>query len=120
MTILGKTFPQLNKPYTIIQTSKFTTEGPGHIPGRRSRIGDLIVLIEGSKEFMRGLREFHEDHKFRLSGGLQIIIKGGVRLGQKHKGNQELELSDIFKSLIMQSTADETMEKKRQNAGQGE
>ena len=49
--IIQKAHPQLNHPYKVIERSIFTTEGPGY-KGGRSRIGDQIVLIEGSNKFM--------------------------------------------------------------------
>ena len=75
--IIGKNYPQLCQPYRILQTSTFTSEGPNHVPGRRSRVGDMIVLIQGSKEFLEGLRPFPEDFRFKLSPAWSLTLKGG-------------------------------------------
>ena len=111
MGILAKKYPQLSHNYKILQTSRFTTEGRNHIPGRRSRVGDMIVLMEASKEFISALKTFPEDFPFRMSGGWWMTNKGGIRAGLRKSDQKELELSDIFKSLIMEGAADETMEK---------
>ena len=116
MSILGKKYPILRRPYKILQTSVFTSEGPGYIPGRRSRIGDMILLIEGSKKFMAGLETFNEDHRFRLSGNWRIQIRGGKRIGQGRRNSPDLELSEGLQSLVMQASADETMEQTKRNS----
>ena len=77
-------------------------------------MGDMIVLIQGSKEFLDGLRPFPEDFRFKLSPAWSLTLKGGVRAGQADS-ERALELSDVFGSLIMDGSADEKMEQSRKN-----
>ena len=116
MAILCENHPQLHHPYKILQTSRFTTEAPGHIPGRKSRIGAMILLVEGSKPFMDGLAEFPEEYRFRLSGSWRMQIRGGTRRGQRRSNAPELELSESLQSLVMQGSANETMNRAKENA----
>ena len=120
MGFLVKYQPQLLQPYKVLQSSRFVTEGPGYVPGRKSRIGDTIYLIEGSKAFMKGLSEFPENYRFKMSPTWRITIRGGERAGQAKKGNgdsDDLELSEYLQSLVMTATADEMMEKSKKTMG---
>ena len=66
MGILQKKPPQLNHPYKILEKSIFKSKGPNPRPGR-SRIGDQIVLLEGSTKFMEELAKFPEKYPFEVS-----------------------------------------------------
>ena len=78
----------------------------------------MILLIEGSKPFMDALKTFPENFKFRLCDNWRVTIRGGERVGKRRSGagpddSADLELSEFLKSMVMDSTAEEMMEKSK-------
>ena len=117
MALIQKNYPQLNKKFTWLQTSTYTTEGPGGGAGRRSRIGDAIAMYEGSKALMEGLRGFPEDFRFKVSPTWRLTIRGGIRRGQPRteaEAADSLELSDFFRTLVMEAGAEEAMKRSKE------
>ena len=101
MGIICKKHPKLKKPYKVLKTSRFTTEGPGPVKGRRSRIGDTIVLLEGSKEFMEELATFPEEFRFFVSYSWKMTIRGGKRKGDAYTNNENADLAVSYTHLTL-------------------
>ena len=116
MLMIQKYQPQLRKKFNVLSASTYTSEGPGYKPGRRSRIGDMIVIVEGSKDFMEALRGFPEEFRFKVSPTWRLTIRGGIRKGQP-RGEMEaadsLELSDFFRTLVMEAGVEDAMKKSK-------
>ena len=68
----------LTKEIRLISKSTFTSDPPGHPAGRRSRIGDGILLFD-SPTLIDKLRPYDEDFRFQLSRSFNITLKGGQR-----------------------------------------
>ena len=114
--VIQKNHPELNHPYKILEKSTFTTEGP-NFKGGRSRIGDQIVMVEGSKKFMEGLALFPARFPFEVSRNWKLTIRGGKRLDQQQNKEKD-ELSDFseqFRNSVLVEAAEEMM----RDAGQG-
>ena len=115
--VIQKNHPQLNHPYKILEKSIFTTEGPGY-KGGRSRIGDQIVLIEGSKPFMDSLALFPSRFPFEVSKAWKVTIRGGKRSDSRDRGAEELtDFSEQFRNSVLVGAAEETMEEARKSYG---
>lgn len=71
--------PNMKCKLRILTTSTFTDDPPGRLPGQRSRIGDMIVLMDG-EELSVKLRPYPEDHRFAISAGFSVTIRGGLHL----------------------------------------
>ena len=115
MGILQKNHPQMNHPYKILEKSTFKTEGPNPRPGR-SRIGDQIVLLEGSPGFMEALSKFPEKFPFEISRAWKLTIRGGRRSDQARQSRYSEDLSDFseqFKNSVLVGAAEEKMEDAR-------
>ena len=61
-----------------VTTTTFESDPPNKPPGKRSRIGDIIMLFD-SKELAEKLRPYPEDHKFPLNRNFTVTLKGGIR-----------------------------------------
>ena len=111
MGIIQNNYPQLNFPYKILQISRFDTEGPNY-SGGRSRVGDLIVLIEGSREFMEGLAKFPSKYLFNMSAVWRVTIKGGQRSDQdkSQESAAMAAFTDQFKNSVLVDSAKSTVE----------
>ena len=48
------------------------------MPGQGSKIGDTIVLMDG-EELLVKLKPYPEDHRFVISAGFSVTIRGGLR-----------------------------------------
>ena len=121
MGILQKKHPQLNHPYKILEKSVFKTEGPNPRPGR-SRIGDQIVLLEGSNKFLEELSKFPEKYPFEISRTWKLTIRGGKRADQPRKSRYNEDMSDFseqFKNSVLVGAAEDTMDDARRDYGQG-
>ena len=87
----------------LLTRTTFTTEAPGVVNPKRSRIGDRILLFD-SPELAEKLKPYAEDHKFYLSRSFSVTIKGG------HRGSGPTELfSDEVTSGIVKSAAAEAL-----------
>ena len=94
-------YPALKCKFRIVTTSTFTSDVPNKPPGQRSRIGDMIVLLDGD-ELAAKIRPFPEDHRFVLSRGFSVTLKGGIR-GEDHAPQFERS----FSSALMMNAAEE-------------
>ena len=72
-------YPNLyTKEIRLISKSTFTSDPPGHPTGRRSRIGDGILLFD-SPALADKLQHYDEDFRFQLSKSFSLTLKGGQR-----------------------------------------
>ena len=88
------------KDITLISTTTFEDDPPGYDPrsGKRSRIGDKIILLD-SPDLADKLKTHSEDERFHLNHNFTISLKGGVR------GNQAApNFSAISRSVVMSAT----------------
>ena len=46
--------------------------------GRRSRVGDAIMLFD-SPALAENLKKYDEDHRFQINSGFTVTIRGGDR-----------------------------------------
>ena len=115
--VIQKKHPQLNHPYKIIERSIFTTVWPNY-KGGRSRIGDQIVMIEGSKAFMDGLALFPSKFPFEVSRVWKLTIRGGRRSDQTMKESDDLtDFSEQFKNSVLVGAAGDMAEEAKRNYG---
>ena len=100
--ILQKKHPRLNHPYKVIEKSTFKTEGPG-FKGGRSRIGDQIILLEGSMPLMEALSKFPFKYPFEISNTWKLTIRGGKRPDQPSSRDAEdmADFSDKFRNSVL-------------------
>ena len=66
------------KEMRLISKATFTDDPPNHPAGKRSRVGDGILLFD-SPALLEKLKPYDEDHKFQLSRNFNITLKGGQR-----------------------------------------
>ena len=97
-------------PLEVVNCATFKEEAPNRLPGKRSRIGDKIYMID-SPQLAEKLKKFPEDFKFYLSHGFSISLRGGVR-GE----SDSTSFSAAFASKVMLSSKDEAL-RNAQNAG---
>ena len=71
-------YPALRCKMRIIHKSTFLTDPPNHPVGKRSRIGDAILLLDG-EELNERLSKFPEDFKFFINDGFSVTLRGGIR-----------------------------------------
>ena len=72
-------YPNLvTKEIKIISKSTFTSDPPNHPVGKRSRVGDGILLFD-SPSLLEKLRPYDDDFLFQLSRNLNITLKGVQR-----------------------------------------
>ena len=64
--------------FTHVTTTVFESDPPNKPAGKRSRIGDCIMLFD-SQELAEKLRPFPEDHRFQINPGFSLTLKGGIR-----------------------------------------
>ena len=110
MGILQRNYPQLNHTYKLIKRDEFVSEGPNY-QGGRSRIGDSILMIEGSDDFMQGLAGFPTRHLFQMSPSWRLSIRGGKRSDQT-QARETAEIASFteqFKNSVLVATAEETI-----------
>ena len=120
MGILQKNHPQLNHPYKIIEKSIFKTEGPNPRPGR-SRIGDQIIMLEGSAKFMEALAKFPDKYPFEISRNWKLTIRGGKRADQPRQSRYNDDMSgfsDQFRNSVLVGAAEETLGDAGRDVGQ--
>ena len=70
--------PEIKCSFEAIHVSKFVDNPPGFDPSRRSRIGDVIYLLD-SPALAEKLKPYPEDFKFQCGGGFH---------GDPERGNQ--------------------------------
>ena len=71
-------YPVLRCKLRIVHKSTFTDDPPNHPPGKRSRIGDVIVLLDGP-DLNDRLKDLSEDFKFYVNDGFSVTLRGGAR-----------------------------------------
>ena len=71
-------YPALRCKLRIVHKSVFTDDPPNRPAGKRSRIGDTIVLLDGP-ELQARLKDFPEEFKFYVNDGFSVTLRGGVR-----------------------------------------
>ena len=100
---LVRKYPDLNTNIRVITRTTFTEDHPARPPSRRSRIGDVILLLNGDEFYLR-LRKYSEEFKFYLSQGFSVTLRGGIR-GSDPTPN----LSTQFASSVILNSAAEAM-----------
>ena len=66
------------KTFTHVMTTTFDSDPPNMPTGKRSRIGDCIMLFD-SQELATKLQPYPEDHRFHINPGFTLTLKGGIR-----------------------------------------
>ena len=96
-------YPALKCSLELINRSTFKDNPPGYTADRRSRIGDMIYLID-SPALAEKLKAFPEEFRFAISNGASVSLRGGIR-------NQQLttNFSAAFTSSVMINSAAEAM-----------
>ena len=97
-------YPDIKSPLEIVSYVVFKDEAPSYQPGRRSRIGGRIYLID-SPQLADKLKNYPEDFKFFLSSGFSITLRGGSR-GEASSTN----FSNAFAKKVMLNSASEAMQ----------
>ena len=67
----------------LLSKHRFETNAPGYQLGQRSRVGDAILLFD-SPELAKKLQPYDEEHRFTVSKGFNVTLKGGAR-GEGHQ-----------------------------------
>ena len=98
---LAYRYPALRCKMCIIHKSTFLSDPPNHPPGKRSRIGDAILLLDG-EELNERLANFPEEFKFFINDGFSVTLKGGFR-GE----DTGVRLSQQFRSSVIIGAAAE-------------
>ena len=100
---LKRKYPDLNCDINVISRMEFLEDPPHMPPGKRSRINDQILLLDG-EEFYRRLKKYPEEFRFYLSQGFSVTLKGGIR-GEDNSPN----LASNFASAVMIGSSAEAM-----------
>ena len=90
MRKLFDNYPQLISDYNHLYTMTFNADRDDLAPGRRSRIGDKIIVIGGAG-IMSKIQAFPDNFVFHIMERWKITIKGGHRVGEQLTPD-ELEL----------------------------
>ena len=93
--------PEIKSAFEAIHVSKFIDNPPNFNASRRSRIGDVIYLLD-SPSLADKLRAFPEDFKFQCGGGFTVTLKGGIRNTQL-----STQFTKAFSSSVMLGSAAE-------------
>ena len=91
---LAYKYPALRCKMRAVHKTVFTSDPPNHPPGKRSRVGDAIILLDGP-DLLERVQQFPADFKFFLNDGFSVTLQGGVR-GE----DTGVQLSAQFLSLI--------------------
>ena len=102
--------PGIKCSFEAINVAKFIDDPPNHNPSKRSRIGDLIYLID-SPELADKLRSYPEDFRFSC-GGFNVTLRGGIR-----GSHLNAQFTKSFSSSVMLGAASEAMRNAQANAG---
>ena len=87
----------------IVHKSVFTDDPPNHPAGKRSRIGDIIILLDGP-DLNERLKDFPEDFKFFVNDGFSVTLRGGAR-----GDDQGIHLASQFRQSVVVSSAAEAL-----------
>ena len=88
----------------LLSKHRFETDHPNRAPNTRSRIGDAIYVFE-SNELALKLKPYDEEHRFTVSKGFNVTLKGGAR------GETEDIFSDELKSNVVSAAASKEVAK---------
>ena len=80
----------------------FTADHPNKPAGKRSRIGDAILLFD-SPELADKLKPFDKDKKFFYNSGFSVTLKGGER------GTPSINFAHALTSSVITSAAAEAL-----------
>ena len=86
----------------LLSKHRFKANAPGFQLGQRSRIGDAILLFD-SPELADKLKRYDEEHRFVVSKGFNVTLKGGMR-GEGHQS-----FSPEMTSSVIVNAADQAM-----------
>ena len=103
MRTLAYRYPALRCKMRVVHKSIFTDNAPNHPPGKRSRIGDMIVLLDGP-DLNERLKDFSEDFKFFVNDGFSVTLRGGAR-GE----DSGVQLASQFRQSVVMSSAAEAI-----------
>ena len=103
--------PDIKSSFEAIHVSKFVDNPPGFNPSRRSRIGNVIYLLD-SPYLADKLRAYPEDFEFQCGGGFTVTLKGGIRGSQLNT-----QFTKAFSSSVMLGSAAEAMRNAQQAQG---
>ena len=103
--------PAIKSSFEAIHVSKFVDNAPDYNPARRSRIGDVIYLLD-SPSLADKLRAYPEDFKFQCGGGFTVTLKGGIRGSQL-----TTQFTKSFASSVMLGAAAEAMRNAQNSSG---
>ena len=96
-------YPALRCKLRIVHKSTFTDNPPNQQPGKRSRIGDVIVLLDGP-ELNDRLKAFPEEFKFFVNDGFSVTLRGGAR-----GDDAGIQLASQFRQSVIVSSAAEAL-----------
>ena len=103
--------PSLKSSFEAIHVSRFVDNPPDYNPARRSRIGDIIYLLD-SPSLADKLRAFPEDFKFQCGGGFTVTLKGGIP-----GSHLTTQFTKSFASSVMLGAAAEAMRNAQSSNG---
>ena len=103
--------PALKSSFEAINVSKFLDNPPDYNPARRSRIGDVIYLLD-SPTLADKLRAYPEEFKFQCGGGFTVTLKGGIWGSQLNA-----QFTKSFSSSVMMGAASEAMKNAQSSYG---
>ena len=86
----------------LLSKHRFKSNAPGYQLGQRSRIGDAILLFD-SPELAAKLKPYDEEHRFSVSKGFSVTLKGGMR-GEGHQN-----FSSEMTSTVITNAAEQAM-----------
>ena len=96
-------YPALRCKMRVVHKSTFTDDPPNPPPGKRSRIGDVIVLLDGPDLNAR-LKDFPEDFKFFVNDGFSVTLRGGAR-----GDDAGIQLASQFRQSVVVGSAAEAV-----------
>ena len=103
--------PGLKSAFEAIHVSRFIDNPPDYNPARRSRIGDIIYLLD-SPSLADKLRNYPEDFRFQCGGGFSVTLRGGIRGSQL-----STQFTKSFSSSVMMGAAAEAMKSAQSGHG---
>ena len=95
----------------LLSKHRFKANAPGYQLGQRSRIGDAILLFD-SPELADKLKRYDEEHRFVVSKGFNVTLKGGMR------GDGHQSFSPEMTSTVIVNAADQAMKSAMNAHGQ--
>ena len=96
-------YPALRCKLRIVHKSTFTDDPPNHPVGKRSRIGDTIILLDGP-ELNARLKNFPEEFKFFVNDGFSVTLRGGAR-----GDDAGIQLASQFRQSVVVGSAAEAV-----------